>query len=186
MFLFFLLNLCLLFIFPHPLLQLSLATFFCCISVPMNILKMILPSNHIFFLCSELCFYHPLELFDLSNFCKVIYKIGFDLYNWLTEWSKKEGPTTCCLQENHLASKDIHWLKWKEWELMHHANGAWKQEGVTALISNKTDIIRHCRNLAEIWDYFKNLRFNKLKNLKEIDMCLDTDLQNWTKWIEKT
>jgi exonuclease III len=31
----------------------------------------------------------------------------------LTNWSKKEDPTICCLQETHLINGNKHWLKVK-------------------------------------------------------------------------
>lgn len=34
----------------------------------------------------------------------------------LAEWTEKQNPFVCCIQENHLNLKDIYRLKIKEWK----------------------------------------------------------------------
>jgi exonuclease III len=57
----------------------------------------------------------------------------------LTNWSKKEDPTICCLQETHLTNRNKHKLKMKGWKKIYQANGPPKQVGVAILISDKVD-----------------------------------------------
>jgi exonuclease III len=52
---------------------------------------------------------------------------------------KKQDPTTCCLQETHLAEKNKHWLRVKGWEKVFEANGPYKQAEEAMLISDKVD-----------------------------------------------
>jgi exonuclease III len=56
----------------------------------------------------------------------------------LTNWIKKEDPTICCLQENHLIDRNKQWLKVKGWKI-YQANGPQKQAGVATLILHKAD-----------------------------------------------
>jgi exonuclease III len=53
-------------------------------------------------------------------------------------WIKKEDPTICCLQENHLIDRNKHWLRVKGWKI-YKANGLKKQARVVILISDKID-----------------------------------------------
>ena len=57
----------------------------------------------------------------------------------LTEWIQKQDPYICCLQENHLETKDTFRLKVKGWKKIFHANRDQKKEGVAILISDKID-----------------------------------------------
>jgi exonuclease III len=57
----------------------------------------------------------------------------------LMNWIKKEDPTICCLQENHLTDRNKHRLRMKGWKKTYQANGPRKQAGVTILISDKVD-----------------------------------------------
>jgi exonuclease III len=56
----------------------------------------------------------------------------------LTNWIKKEDPTTCCLQETHLINRKKHRLRMKGWKI-YQANGPPKQGGVAILMSDKVD-----------------------------------------------
>ena len=58
----------------------------------------------------------------------------------LAEWSQKQGPYICCLQETHFRSKDTYRLKVKGWKNIFHANGKQKKAGVVTLISDKIDL----------------------------------------------
>jgi hypothetical protein len=40
----------------------------------------------------------------------------------LANWIKKEDPTICCLQKNHLINRNKHWLRMKGWEKNYQAN----------------------------------------------------------------
>jgi exonuclease III len=55
----------------------------------------------------------------------------------LENWTKKEDPTVCCLQETHLIERNKHWLRVKSWKKIYQANGPPKQVGVAILISEK-------------------------------------------------
>ena len=45
------------------------------------------------------------------------------------EWSEKQGPHVCCLDESHFRSKDTHRLKTKGRKEVLHANGNKKKAG---------------------------------------------------------
>ena len=53
------------------------------------------------------------------------------------EWIRKQAQYKCCLQVNHLRSKDTHRLKVKRMKQIFHANGKGKKAGVAVLIFNK-------------------------------------------------
>jgi exonuclease III len=57
----------------------------------------------------------------------------------LTNWIKKEDPTICCLQENHLMDRNKHRLRVKGWKRIYQTNGPQKQAGVAIFISDKAD-----------------------------------------------
>ena len=57
----------------------------------------------------------------------------------LAEWIQKQDPYICCLQENHLKTRDTYKLKVKGWKKIFHANRDQKKAGVTILISDKID-----------------------------------------------
>ena len=57
----------------------------------------------------------------------------------VADWTKKQKPTICCLQETHLRAKDTYRLKVKGWEKIFHANRHDKKAGVAILISEKID-----------------------------------------------
>jgi len=59
----------------------------------------------------------------------------------LTDWSWKQDPTFCCIQETHLSDKDRHYLRVKGWKTIFQANGPKKKAGVATLISNKIDFL---------------------------------------------
>ena len=42
----------------------------------------------------------------------------------VTEWIKKQDPSTCCLQESHFRPKDIQTDGEERVENTHHANGS--------------------------------------------------------------
>ena len=55
---------------------------------------------------------------------------------------KKHDPHTCCLQETHLRTKDLHRLKVKGWKQIFQANRQEKKAGIATLISDKIDCKR--------------------------------------------
>ena len=57
----------------------------------------------------------------------------------LVEWIQNQDPYICCIQENHLKTRDTYGLKVKGWKKIFHANGAQKKTGVAILISDKID-----------------------------------------------
>ena len=57
----------------------------------------------------------------------------------LAEWIQKQDPYICCLQENHLKTRNTYRLKVKGWKKIFHANGDQKKAGVAILISDKID-----------------------------------------------
>ena len=57
----------------------------------------------------------------------------------LAEWTQKQDPYACCLQETHFRPRDTYRLKVKEWKKIFHANGNQKKAGVAILISDKVD-----------------------------------------------
>ena len=49
----------------------------------------------------------------------------------LAEWTQKENPYICCLQETHLRPKDKYTLKVRGWKNIFHVNGkqkSWSNE----------------------------------------------------------
>ena len=57
----------------------------------------------------------------------------------LAEWTQKQHPCICCLQETHLKTRDTYRLKVKGWKKIFHANGDQKKAGVAILILDKID-----------------------------------------------
>jgi exonuclease III len=57
----------------------------------------------------------------------------------MANWTKKEDPTICCLQETHLIDRNKHWLSVKGWKKIYQDNGPSKQAGVAILILDKVD-----------------------------------------------
>ena len=59
----------------------------------------------------------------------------------LAEWTQKQDPYICCLQETHLKTRDTYRLTVKGWKKIFHANGDKKRAGVAVsiLISDKID-----------------------------------------------
>ena len=57
----------------------------------------------------------------------------------IAEWTRKHDQQTCCLQETHLRTKDLHRLKVKGWKHILQANGKDKKAGVAILMSEKID-----------------------------------------------
>ena len=57
----------------------------------------------------------------------------------LAEWTQKQDPYICCLQETHLKTRDTYRLKVKGWKKIFHANGDQKKGGVAIFISDKID-----------------------------------------------
>ena len=58
----------------------------------------------------------------------------------LAEWTQKQDPNICCLQETHFRSKDTYRLKVRGWKNILHANGKQKKAGVAIPISDKIDL----------------------------------------------
>ena len=57
----------------------------------------------------------------------------------LAEWTQKQDPYICCIQETHLKTRDTYRLKVKGWKKIFHANGDQKKAGVAIIISDKID-----------------------------------------------
>ena len=55
----------------------------------------------------------------------------------ITDWTIKQDPAFCCIQEKHLNNKDRHYLRVKGWKKFFQANGSRNQAGVVTLITNK-------------------------------------------------
>ena len=55
------------------------------------------------------------------------------------EWTQKQDPYICCLQETYLKRRDTYKLKVKGWKKIFHTNRDQKKEGVAILISDKID-----------------------------------------------
>ena len=53
------------------------------------------------------------------------------------ETIQKQHLYMCCLQENHIRSKETHKLKVRGWKKIFHAKGNEKKAGVAILISGK-------------------------------------------------
>ena len=51
----------------------------------------------------------------------------------------KQNPYICCLQENHLETRDTYRWKVKGWKKIFHANGDQKKARVAIFISDKID-----------------------------------------------
>ena len=47
----------------------------------------------------------------------------------LAEWTQKQDPYICCLQESHFRSKDTYRLKVRVWKNIFHENGKQKKAG---------------------------------------------------------
>jgi len=52
----------------------------------------------------------------------------------LAEWTQKQDPYICCLQETHLKTRDTYRLTVKGWKKIFHANRDQKKAGVVILI----------------------------------------------------
>ena len=57
----------------------------------------------------------------------------------LAEWTQKQDPYICCLQETHFRPRDIYRLKVRGWKKIFHANGNQKKAGVAIPVSDKID-----------------------------------------------
>ena len=57
----------------------------------------------------------------------------------LAEWTEKQDPYICCLQETHLKTRDTYRLKVKGWKNILHANRDKKKAGVAKFILDKID-----------------------------------------------
>ena len=58
----------------------------------------------------------------------------------LAEWTQKQDPYICCLQETHFRPQDTYRLKVRGWKSIFHANGKQKKAGIAILISDKIDL----------------------------------------------
>ena len=58
----------------------------------------------------------------------------------LAEWTQKQNPYICCLQETHFRPKDTYRLKVRWWKNIFHANEKQKKAGVAMLIIDKIDL----------------------------------------------
>ena len=57
----------------------------------------------------------------------------------MAEWTQKQDPYICCLQEIHLKPRDTYRLKGKGWKKIFHGNGDQRKTGIATLISDKID-----------------------------------------------
>ena len=57
----------------------------------------------------------------------------------LVEWTQKQDPYICCLQETHLKTRDTYRLKVKGWKKIFHVNRDQRKAGAAILISDKID-----------------------------------------------
>ena len=57
----------------------------------------------------------------------------------LAEWTQKQDPYMCCLQETHFRPRDTYRLKVWGWKKIFYANGNQKKAGVANLVSVKMD-----------------------------------------------
>ena len=57
--------------------------------------------------------------------------------NRFAEWTQKQDPYKCCLQEAHLRPRDTYRLKVRGRKRIFHANGNQKKAGIAILISDK-------------------------------------------------
>ena len=57
----------------------------------------------------------------------------------LAEWTQKQDPYICCLQETHLKTRDIYRLKGKGWKKIFHTNRYQQKAGVAILIPDTID-----------------------------------------------
>ena len=55
----------------------------------------------------------------------------------LAEWTQKQDPYICYLQETHFRPNDTYRLKVRGWENIFHANGKQKKAGVAILMPDK-------------------------------------------------
>ena len=58
----------------------------------------------------------------------------------LAEWTQKQDPYICCLQETHFRPRDTYRLKVRGWKKIFHANGEKKKARLGILISEKIDL----------------------------------------------
>ena len=58
----------------------------------------------------------------------------------LAEWTPKQDPYICCLQEIHFRPKDTYRLKVRGWKNIFNANKKQKKAGVAIHMSDKTDL----------------------------------------------
>ena len=58
----------------------------------------------------------------------------------LAEWTQKQDPYICCLQETHFRPKNTYRLEVRGWKNIFHANGKQKKAEVAILISDKIDL----------------------------------------------
>ena len=70
----------------------------------------------------------------------------------LAEWTQKQDPYVCCLQETHFTFRDTYKLKVRGWKKIFHANRNKKKSGVAILISDKIDF-KIKNTLQEIPNY---------------------------------
>ena len=57
----------------------------------------------------------------------------------MTDWIKQQKPSTCCLQETHLRTKDTYRLKVRAWEKIFQNKGQDVKARVAILLSDKID-----------------------------------------------
>ena len=58
----------------------------------------------------------------------------------LAEWTQKQDPYICCLQETYFRCRNTYRLKVRGWEKLFYANGSQKTAGVAILVLDRIDL----------------------------------------------
>ena len=58
----------------------------------------------------------------------------------MAEWTQKQDPHICCLQETHFRPRGTHRMKVRGWKKIFHANGNQREARGAIFISDKIDL----------------------------------------------